>query len=271
MKKFISLLLATSMAFAVPVFADTEGQSYAEVYAEKAKELFGITDTNYEYNFNKYDDLYSYTLTWDNCSISFDTKGNVSSFSKWKTGNRGSTKDQITREQAIEFGNKYLKKLLGENADKMKLESCDLKPNQCELYYCQYIGDYKAKYNTATIQVNNFGDLLDYDCDNMFDVDVEKADNILDYETAKKKYIENIGFGKAIESYYDYKTRTRCPFPCFTKIGFDYSHINASTGEKIAPFVSIHYKVGAGGGNSNEAFSDSKQLENQLTTLKGKQ
>ena len=43
MKKFISLLLATSMAFAVPVFADTEGQSYAEVYAEKAKELFGIT------------------------------------------------------------------------------------------------------------------------------------------------------------------------------------------------------------------------------------
>ena len=39
MKKFISLLLATSMAFAVPVFADTEGQSYAEVYAEKAKEL----------------------------------------------------------------------------------------------------------------------------------------------------------------------------------------------------------------------------------------
>ena len=69
----------------------------------------------------------------------------------------------------------------------MKLESCDLKPNQCELYYCQYIGDYKAKYNTATIQVNNFGDLLDYDCDNMFDVDVEKADNILDYETAKKK------------------------------------------------------------------------------------
>lgn len=53
--------------------------------------------------------------------------------------NRGSTKDQITREQAIEFGNKYLKKLLGENADKMKLESCDLKPNQCELYYCQYI------------------------------------------------------------------------------------------------------------------------------------
>ena len=265
MKKFISLLLATSMAFAVPVFADTEGQSYAEVYAEKAKELFGITDTNYEYNFNKYDDLYSYTLTWDNCSISFDTKGNVSSFSKWKTGNRGSTKDQITREQAIEFGNKYLKKLLGENADKMKLESCDLKPNQCELYYCQYIGDYKAKYNTATIQVNNFGDLLDYDCDNMFDVDVEKADNILDYETAKKKYIENIGFGKAIESYYDYKTRTRCPFPCFTKIGFDYSHINASTGEKIAPFVSTHYKVGAGGGSSNEAFSDSKQLENQLT------
>ena len=80
MKRFISLLLATSMAFAVPVFADTEGQSYAQVYAEKAKELFGITDTNYEYNFNKYDNLYSYTLTCDNCSISFDTNGNVSYF-----------------------------------------------------------------------------------------------------------------------------------------------------------------------------------------------
>lgn len=53
MKKFISLLLATSMAFAVPTFADTEGQSYAEVYAEKAKELFGITDPNYTYNFEK--------------------------------------------------------------------------------------------------------------------------------------------------------------------------------------------------------------------------
>lgn len=265
MKKFISLFLAASMAFAVPVFAETEGQSYAEVYAEKAKELFGITDSNYKYNFNKYDDLYSYTLTWDNCSISFDTKGNVSSFSKWKTGNRGSTKDQITREQAIEFGNKYLKKLLGENADKMKLESCDLKPNQCELYYCQYIGDYKAKYNTATIQVNNFGDLLDYNCDNMFDVEIEKADNILNYETARKKYIENIGFGKAIASYYDYKTRTRCPFPCFTQTSSSYSYINAYTGEKMAPFVPIRYKVGVGGGSSDSAFSDSKQLENQLT------
>ena len=62
MKKFISLLLATSMAFAVPTFADTEGQSYAEVYAEKAKELFGITDPNYTYNFEK-NDMNEYTFS----------------------------------------------------------------------------------------------------------------------------------------------------------------------------------------------------------------
>ena len=67
----------------------------------------------------------------------------------------------------------------------MKLESCDLSLNQCELYYCQYIGGYKAVYNTATIKINNFGDLLGYECDNMFDVNIENSDNILDYETAK--------------------------------------------------------------------------------------
>ena len=42
MKRFISLLLATSMAFAVPVFADTEGQSYAQVYAEKLRSCLAL-------------------------------------------------------------------------------------------------------------------------------------------------------------------------------------------------------------------------------------
>mgnify|MGYP001377054420 CR=1 FL=1 len=79
MKKFISLLLATSMAFAVPTFADTEGQSYAEVYAEKAKELFGITDPNYTYNFEKNVKAYLFFPKGGTCKRSISMK-------MWKDG-----------------------------------------------------------------------------------------------------------------------------------------------------------------------------------------
>ena len=121
MKKFISLLLATSMAFAVPTFADTEGQSYAEVYAEKAKELFGITDPNYTYNFEKNDDGYTYFLNWNDYLVAFDSKGNVISFSNWKNEPNKNNSNPTTEKQIIEIAKENLNKILGENSNKMKL------------------------------------------------------------------------------------------------------------------------------------------------------
>lgn len=269
MKRFISLLLATSMAFAVPVFADTEGQSYAKVYAEKAKELFGITDDNYSYDMIKNDNGgYSYSLNWKGKSVTFNENGNAINYSNWTESDTKTT--PISKENAIKIASEKLKFLLGDNADKMKMEKCTYAYNIWDIDFCQYIGDYKAQYNTVCIELDNSGNLAYFDCSDKFNVNVEKSDNILDYTSAKNKFIENVGFDKAFLTAYNSETFDNYLFPCFTTIDNVNPYINATTGEKIqnrfSDFEYSNYKETAGESDSlTEA--ERKTVDNLKNTV----
>lgn len=268
MKKFISLLLATSMAFAVPTFADTEGQSYAEVYAEKAKELFGITDPNYTYNFEKNDDGYTYFLNWNDYLVAFDSRGNVISFSNWKNEPNKNNSNPTTEKQIIEIAKENLNKILGENSNKMKLEKCEFSFGTWDVDFCQYIGDYKAIYNDAHMNFDETGTLLTYNCKDKFDVDIEESDNILDYETAKKKYIENAGFGKVFTTSYDFDTRDNYLFPCFTTTSYTTSYISATNGGKIDTYDDVYYSNKASDVYVETAGALSDAEEKTITNIK---
>ncbi len=211
----------------------------SDFFAQKAKALFGISDSNFTYVYDKGSADPTYTLNWEKQSVSFNTDGNVVYFSNWAE-NTDSNKTVITKDKAEEIANAVLKKVLDKNADSMKLESCEWNYDLWDIDYYQYIGDYKAEYNKSCIQLDKYGNLKYYTGNNKFDVTVTKADNILDYEATKKAFIEGDYFGKALLSAYENSSSKYYLFPCFTVKSNYLPYISATDGKKAATSVYSH-------------------------------
>lgn len=262
MKKFISLFLALSMAFSVPIWANEK--SYAEEYAKKAEELFDVTG-KYEYSFSKDDhNRYFYTIRWENATVTFDGNGNIVDFYTY-IDNSEDKSPNISKEQAEETATAKLKEIMGENAGKMRLETANYSYGNWNIVFYEYRNDYKVTYNSASITLNNKGKVISYNSDSFFDSEVQPYDSVLDYESAKNKYIKNVGFGKAYFKKSIGNGNKNILYACFAQKGRNNHYINASTGEKLDQ-ISYDYLRGYGDYTADEkSLGYTLQSNNGLT------
>ena len=194
MKKFISLFLAGSIIFSVPVFA---GEDYTGAI-NQIKNTFDIPETE-NFDINNYSDG-TLVLSWEdkkyNSTYAKLKNGVITEYNSYKADKKSSDK-KLPELQLKNKSNEKLKTILGNDYKNWKLtKTKTYDVNSTEFVYTRYIGEYSVNNDTITVSVSNDdGKVTSYIRNLTTTPDVQTPKNIISYNDAKKAYLANSNFG----------------------------------------------------------------------------
>ena len=231
-----------------PMEADMEEQMKAAL--DTAKAHINIDEKIFtEFSFDVYDSngKSNWNFTWSSSDYTsyiyitvLDDK--VVSYNKYNY-NESASGDfafaKITKAEAEEKAIAFLKKILGNEADKFKVQSNTIYYNSdsYNIWFAEYYNGYRNTVgSTPSVNVDKLtGEITNYSNYNYFDREFEYQDSskIITPEQAAKAYVEKISLSLSYVHYYDYSTRKLNVFAVYRpQYNWD-KYISAVTGDLI--------------------------------------
>lgn len=252
LKKFTSFILTLTLIFSMSftkVFATENDSKNLEQAIEKAKSIVNIPESYTTFSHSIiHDDTTTklLELNWaekggkqGNISVSIDTNGNLYNYYKSCNEDALTGISQITKGQAQHSAEEFLSKALPSYANSMKKVNThdnDTSNNNYSFTYKQFVNDLPTDFIVVNINVNKYTNeviLFNFSKPDKSNFEYPSVDNIINYEQAKKDYIEKIGLNLKYHSYYDYKQNKLNIFPAYSIDNINNLAINANSGDII--------------------------------------
>ena len=176
-------------------------------------------------------------------SAEVDSYGNLCNYNNYSYNYDSSGLVKISREEARSTAEDFLKKALPDYLSDMRLiekENSDFYSNQYNFKFQQYVNDIPVNFMKVNVCINKYTGEVDFYSG--LEPGTKKSlfpevDSIMDIESAKSKYIENIQEDLSYYSYCDYKLKKNNTFA-----GYSLNNnkaIDAKNGQAITIFNSV--------------------------------
>ena len=176
-------------------------------------------------------------------SAEVDSYGNLCNYNNYSYNYDSSGLVKISREEARSTAEDFLKKALPDYLSDMRLiekENSDFYSNQYNFKFQQYVNDIPVNFMKVNVCINKYTGEVDFYSG--LEPGTKKSlfpevDSIMDIESAKSKYIENIQEDLSYHSYCDYKLKKNNTFA-----GYSLNNnkaIDAKNGQAITIFNSL--------------------------------
>lgn len=176
-------------------------------------------------------------------SAEVDSYGNLCNYNNYSYNYDSSGLVKISREEARSTAEDFLKKALPDYLSDMRLiekENSDFYSNQYNFKFQQYVNDIPVNFMKVNVCINKYTGEVDFYSG--LEPGTKKSlfpevDSIMDIESAKSKYIENIQEDLSYHSYCDYKLKKNNTFA-----GYSLNNnkaIDAKNGQAITIFNSV--------------------------------
>lgn len=176
-------------------------------------------------------------------SAEVDSYGNLCNYNNYSYNYDSSGLAKISREEARSTAEDFLKKALPDYLSDMRLiekENSDFYSNQYNFKFQQYVNDIPVNFMKVNVCINKYTGEVDFYSG--LEPGTKKSlfpevDSIMDIESAKSKYIENIQEDLSYYSYCDYKLKKNNTFA-----GYSLNNnkaIDAKNGQAITIFNSV--------------------------------
>lgn len=176
-------------------------------------------------------------------SAEVDSYGNLCNYNNYSYNYDSSGLAKISREEARSTAEDFLKKALPDYLSDMRLiekENSDFYSNQYNFKFQQYVNDIPVNFMKVNVCINKYTGEVDFYSG--LEPGTKKSlfpevDSIMDIESAKSKYIENIQEDLSYYSYCDYKLKKNNTFA-----GYSLNNnkaIDAKNGQAMTIFNSV--------------------------------
>ena len=280
-RKFISLFLILCLIFSINIkvsAAETDSNSLEKAILH-AKNIVDIPNdynnfTHYLSENNNYSNgtslwRLSWSTTGDNhkeISISIDEDGNLYDFNKYENSDSVNGLANISKAKGEETAKEFLEKVFQSNIDKMKKVneiSNDYTSDSFSYRFQQFSNDIPISFSLVTVGVNKYtGEVSSFYRENppITTIEYPSSNNIINFDSAKNSYINNIGISLKYYSNYDYNKKALNIFPAYS-INSTSKAIDAKSGQPIELYnENKFYDNLKADGSSMESANDSNDL-----------
>lgn len=277
----IILVFCLILACAIPAFAEESDSKDLEKAIMAVKNVVNIPSDYKEFNYSssQYEKDGSTVSVWylnwnkeDNSagiSITVDKNGYLISFQKY-IDQQNEGLGNITREAGKITALNFLTKARPDIAGNMRLvENTDYSNTYRHYYsYRLYNNDVAVNFVQLSIEVDKYtGEVVSF---NGLEPEIKLStlpskSGVIEFDKAKKAYLDNIGIKLRYYSDYDYKKKTLTIFPAYSAVDVGSKAIDAKSGEVVTLYQDYYgYDMGGMGGYPKMA-NESASAQNALT------
>lgn len=277
-KKVISIILGMCISLSFMNTSAFAAESYSGSFEQailNVKSVVSISDDykNFSHSSREITDgsdtITVWDLEWESdddkdgyISAEVDSYGNICSYTNYKYNGDSFGLANVSRENAKVVADDFLKKIIPDYCTDMRLVdgyNDDSYSDEYTFIYQQYVDDIPVDFIRAVIGINKYSEEVEYYSGvepGTKKMDYNHDDNIIDIETAKRMYKENIQSDLSYYSTYDYKLKKNNLFAMYS-FG-DNKAIDAKTGETVNIYNSgMDIYSGKDFVGNTEAVSDS--------------
>ena len=256
----LSLFISLSLMKISVLGAEIDSKNFEQAILN-VKSIVSISDDykNFSHSSrqidNGKDSVTVWNLEWETddenrgyISAEVDSYGNLCNYNNYNYNYDSSRLAKISREEARNTAEDFLKKALPDYLSDMRLidkENNDIYSNQYNFKFQQYVNNIPVNFMKVNVSINKYTGEVEYYSGlepGTKNSEFPEVDSIVDIESAESRYVENIQEDLSYYSYYDYKAKKNNTFA-----GYSLNNnkaIDAKSGEVITVFNPNWYIYG---------------------------